>query len=115
AGSLLLYDALEMSFQTVRLRKNPTCKVCGSHPTVTELIDYEEFCGVPTRGRDEVDLEEEYIIFPGDLAQRLSQDSTITLVDVREESELEISRIPGAKLIPLGQLAGRVDELDRGK
>jgi len=112
-GSLLLYDALEMSFQTVRLRKNPNCKVCGSHPSVTELIDYEEFCGVPAQGRHAVDLEAEYTITPEELARRMPQNNQIILVDVREESELEISRIPGAKLIPLGQLAERAGELDR--
>jgi adenylyltransferase/sulfurtransferase len=111
-GSLLLFDALDMSFQSVKLRKNPACKVCGSQPTVTELVDYEEFCGVPVVGDHAVDLAPRFSITPQALAECLKRGETPQLVDVREEGELQISHLPGARLIPLGQLAARAGELD---
>ncbi len=111
-GKLLLYDALDMSFQFVRLRKNPECKVCGPHPEVTHLIDYEEFCGVPGHDHDEGSAGEGWDIEPQELARRLNNGNSIRLIDVREPNELEISRLPHAELIPLGQLAAHLKELD---
>jgi len=109
---LMLYNALDMSFEFVKLRKNPNCKVCGPDPEVTELIDYEEFCGVP--GYDAVDgsLGEGWDITAPDLHDFLQNNKKLRLLDVREPHELEISKIEGATVIPLGQLASRLSELD---
>jgi molybdopterin/thiamine biosynthesis adenylyltransferase/rhodanese-related sulfurtransferase len=111
-GRLMLYDALDMTFDYVKLHKNPKCKVCGPNPEVTELIDYEEFCGVPGHGTDLGSAGEGWDITATELAQRLKQGNHITLLDVREPHELEISHLEGAKLIPLGQLAAHLPELD---
>ncbi len=111
-GRLLLYNALDMSFDFVKLHKNPKCKVCGENPTVTELIDYEEFCGVPGHDHEEGVVGGGWDISAPELAARLRQGNHLKLLDVREPHELEISRLPGADLIPLGQLAGRLSELD---
>jgi adenylyltransferase/sulfurtransferase len=111
-GTLLLYDALAMSFDRVRLRKNPACKVCSATPEVTDLIDYEAFCGVPGHDRGEDLLAKEWEIDPAELARRLEAGERIRVIDVREPHELEISRLEGAELIPLGALASRMHELD---
>jgi adenylyltransferase/sulfurtransferase len=111
-GKLLLYNALDMSFDFVKLRKNPRCLVCSPEPQITELIDYEAFCGVPGHGQDETSAGEGWDISATELAQRLQQGNHIRLLDVREPHELEISRLEGANLIPLGQLAARLSELD---
>jgi molybdopterin/thiamine biosynthesis adenylyltransferase/rhodanese-related sulfurtransferase len=111
-GKLMLYNALDMSFDFVKLRKNPNCKVCGANPEVTELIDYEAFCGVPGHDHDEGAVGGGWDIEPLELQQRIAQGNHLRLVDVREPHELEISHIEGASLIPLGQLAGRLPELD---
>lgn len=109
-GKLLLYDAGDMSFQTIQLQKNPRCVVCGESPSVTELIDYEQFCGVPTRGHAvPPDVEE---ISPLELAELMRQGRPPLLLDVREAVEQQVSSLPGARLIPLGQLASRLSELD---
>lgn len=110
-GRLLLYNALDMSFEYVRLHKNPACKVCGEHPSVTELIDYEAFCGVPGREVETGSAGQEWDITPAELESRLKSGTPLTLVDVREPHELEISRIDGTHNIPLGQLAMRSSEL----
>ncbi|MDD2694604.1 MAG: molybdopterin-synthase adenylyltransferase MoeB [Anaerolineales bacterium] len=111
-GKLLLYNALDMSFEFVKLRKNPRCKVCSPEPEVTELIDYEAFCGVPGHDRDEGEVGGGWDIAASDLAKRLKVGNHIRLIDVREPHELEISHLEGAQLIPLGQLAARLSELD---
>ncbi len=111
-GELLLYDALSMSFDRVRLRKNPDCKVCSDDPEITELIDYEAFCGVPSHDRSESHLDDQWEIDPGELAERLEGGENIRLIDVREPHELEISHIEGADLMPLGELASHLNELD---
>jgi molybdopterin/thiamine biosynthesis adenylyltransferase/rhodanese-related sulfurtransferase len=111
-GKLMLYNALDMSFDFVKLRKNPNCKVCGANPEVTELIDYEAFCGVPGHDHDEGAVGGGWDIEPTDLQKRIAQGNHLRLIDVREPHELEISHIEGAKLIPLGQLASRLPELD---
>ncbi len=110
-GKLLLYNALDMSFEFVKLKKNPNCRICGPNPTVTELIDYEEFCGVPGHGQDIGSAGADWDITAPELARRLQQ-NRIRLIDVREPHELQISALPGAENIPLGQLAGRLSELD---
>lgn len=111
-GKLLLYNALDMSFDFVRLRKNPNCKVCGANPEVTELIDYEAFCGVPSHDHEEGAVGGGWDITATELAQRLKEGNHLRLIDVREPHELEISHLEGAQLIPLGQLAARMSELD---
>ena len=111
-GKLLLYNAQDTSFDYVKLRKNPACKVCGEHPTVTELIDYEAFCGVPGREVETGAAGVEWDITPLELEAKLKSGVTISMVDVREPHELEISHIDGTRNIPLGQLAMRSNELD---
>lgn len=111
-GRLMLYDALDMSFQFVKLKKNPSCKVCGPNPEVTELIDYEAFCGAPGHDHAVEGAGSNWDIDARDLAERLKKGIPIRLIDVREPHELEISSIAGARLIPLGQLASRLSELD---
>jgi len=112
-GRLLLYDALQMRFEEVKLRKNPKCPVCGEQPTVTALIDYEEFCGVPAHDRENGSgLASEWEITPQELKTRLDRGERIVIVDVREPHEWDIAHIEGARLMPLGSLAERVHELD---
>lgn len=111
-GRLLLFNALDMSFDFVTLRKNPHCKICGPNPEVTELIDYEEFCGVPGHDHEEGSVGGGWDIEVSQLVDRLNGGEEIHLLDVREPHELEISRLEGADLIPLGQLAARLSELD---
>lgn len=111
-GRLMLYDALDQTFDFVNLKKNPNCKVCGPNPTITELIDYEAFCGVPGHDHEEGSAGSLWDIDALQLAERLRQNPRPRLLDVREPHELEISQIAGADLIPLGQLAGRLSELD---
>jgi adenylyltransferase/sulfurtransferase len=111
AGRLLLFDALAMSFRELRLRKDPQCPVCGPNPTVTELIDYEAFCGVeaaPQTGNART-------ITATELAQRLASGEDVALLDVREPQEFELCRIPGSVLVPLGELPARLGELDSTK
>jgi adenylyltransferase/sulfurtransferase len=106
---------LASEFRTVRWSRNPACPVCGDRPTVTQLIDYEQFCGLPGRAHaavapaaatgaaaPEVDADE---------AHRMVQ-AGAQLIDVREPWEWAMSRIPGAILIPMGEVAGRTSELD---
>lgn len=112
SGKLLLYNALDMSFDFVRLRKNAKCKVCGENPEVTELIDYEQFCGMPANDHDAGSAGDEWDISATELKARLEAGEALHLIDVREPHELAISQLPDADLIPLGQLAARMHELD---
>jgi adenylyltransferase/sulfurtransferase len=111
-GRLLLCDALATSFDEVRLKKNPSCRICSEHPEITGLIDYDAFCGVPGGGQEEGRLAQQWEIEPRELADRLARGESLRLIDVREPHELEIARIEGAELIPLGSLAARMHELD---
>ena len=110
-GRLLLYNALDMSFDFVKLKKNPNCRVCGPNADIKGLIDYEEFCGVPSHDHDEGSAGADWDISAPQLAERLKSNH-LKLLDVREPHELEISAIPNAVNIPLGQLASRLSELD---
>jgi len=111
-GRLLLYDALAMEFQEFRLRKDPECPVCGEHPSVTELIDYDGFCGVG-RGADGTagQGEEPELVAPFELSRELAGPDAPLLLDVREASERETAAIEPAVWIPLGELEARVEEL----
>ncbi|MEI7848492.1 MAG: molybdopterin-synthase adenylyltransferase MoeB [Chloroflexota bacterium] len=114
-GKLLLYNALDMSFDFVNLRKNPKCRVCGPNADIKELIDYEEFCGVPGRDHDEGSAGAGWDIDAAQLATRLAQPDLPLLLDVREPHELAISWLPNAVNIPLGSLAARLSELDSAR
>jgi adenylyltransferase/sulfurtransferase len=113
AGRLLLFDALGMRFRELKLRKNPNCAVCGPNPTITELIDYEEFCGI--RGEEAPAVTTGIAeITPRDLKARLDRGDDLFILDVREPHEYQICNING-KLIPLGDLPRRVSELDSSR
>ena len=111
-GRLLLYDALGMRFEEVKLRKNPNCLICSEHPQLDHLIDYEEFCGVPSHDHEVESAGVGWDITPQELQGRLAQGNHIRLIDVREPHELEISQLEDATLIPLGAFAARMNELD---
>jgi sulfur-carrier protein adenylyltransferase/sulfurtransferase len=109
-GRMMLYDALEASWQTIKVNKDPECPVCGKNPTVTELIDYEQFCGMPAHDHEgTTSALDEWEIDPDELEQVREK---VRLIDVREPHEYEISRIDGAELIPLGEIPKRMNELD---
>ena len=112
-GRLLLYDALAMRFRELKLRKNPECPVCGDRPTVTKLIDYQQFCGIPKPQPEAPMQGDEGDIDPTDVKAKIDRGDNFALIDVREPHEYQICSIPTAKLIPLGQLPQRLDELDR--
>jgi adenylyltransferase/sulfurtransferase len=110
-GRLLLYDALAMRFRELKLRRNRECPVCGDHPTIKELIDYQEFCGVPQQPVS-APAPVEGDIDPTEVKQKIDRGDRFVLVDVREPHEYQICKIQQAKLIPLGELPKRVNELD---
>ncbi len=116
-GRMMLYDALNMTFDTIRLRKNPNCPVCSEHPTITELIDYEAFCGVPAHDRSEYKEKNAQHNVRGinvhDLKARLEAGANVVIVDVREPHEWEISAIEGSLRIPKGQVVARAAEIPR--
>ena len=113
-GRLLLYDALQMRFRELKLRRDPECPVCGDHPTIKALVDYDAFCGITppqaqpaASGVPEVTVEE--------LKKQLDRGEDVFVLDVREPNEYQICKIAGSKLIPLGELPQRVAELDRDR
>ena len=117
-GRFLIYDALRMKFRELKLKKDPDCPVCGTHPTVRELIDYEQFCGVApaapevavtsaSNSETETDVKE--------LKRKIDAKEDFFLLDVREPNEFQIGRIPGSTLIPLGEVPQRVNEIPRDK
>jgi len=110
-GRLLLYDALAMRFEELKLRRDPKCPLCGENPTIKELQDYAAFCGVG-RG-EEVEAVEE--IGAADLKRRIDQGDALEVIDVREPHEFAIAKIPGTRLIPLGTLNEHLHELDTAK
>lgn len=108
-GRLLLYDALAMRFRELKLRRNPDCPVCGEHPTVTELIDYQQFCGIsPEEAYRDATVE----ITPAEVAEWLQRSNPPFLLDVREANEWDICHLPGAVRISVNELAERMNELD---
>jgi adenylyltransferase/sulfurtransferase len=113
-GRLLLYDALSMRFREMRVRRDPACPVCGEHRTVTALVDYDEFCGVPDHeARQRV--EAEFEIEPKELARKLAAGEDVFVLDVRNPDEYAICRIEGAELMPLPQLLEGVSRLDSAR
>ena len=111
-GRLLLVDALGMKFRELKLRKNPDCPACGTHPTITKLIDYNEFCGI--RGEEKAVETTVPEIQVEDLKRRLDAGDDLFVLDVREPHEYQICNINGY-LIPLGDLPKRVHELDSSR
>jgi molybdopterin/thiamine biosynthesis adenylyltransferase/rhodanese-related sulfurtransferase/molybdopterin converting factor small subunit len=109
---LLLFDAWKMTFRQLKLRKDPACPLCGDNPTIKELIDYEEFCGLKAPIEEKPAIEE---ISATELKSLFDRDENFQLIDVREPFEYEIARIPNAKLIPLGEVVNRICEIEKGK
>jgi sulfur-carrier protein adenylyltransferase/sulfurtransferase len=101
-GRLMVYDALEMTYRSVKVRKDPDCVLCGEHPTVTELIDYDDFCG--TISEEAASAAAGSTITVGELRDWLDADKPIEVIDVREPAEYEIVRIPGSRLLPKGEI-----------
>jgi adenylyltransferase/sulfurtransferase len=113
-GRFLIYDALRMKFRELKLRRDPECPVCGDHPTVTALIDYEQFCGLkPAPGAAAAPVDELPVTTVEELKARLDHGDDLVVLDVREPHEVDIVRIEGSTVIPLGELASRFEELDR--
>ena len=108
---LLLFDAWKMKFRELKLRKNPDCSICGDNPTITELIDYEEFCGLNLPVENPV-VEE---ITATELSGLMKNNGETQVIDVREPHEYEIAKIEGAKLIPLGEIVARLKEIDSSR
>jgi adenylyltransferase/sulfurtransferase len=108
-GRLLLVDALTMQFRTIQLRRDPLCPACGTHE-IKELIDYEAFCGVTMNQQS--DGEQISDITPRELKEKIDRGDDMQLVDVREEWEWQIARIPGARLIPVGTIEDEASTLD---
>ena len=108
-GRLVLFDALKLKFRELKLRKNPECPLCSEHPTQTELIDYQQFCGIDPR---EDTVENDFEMSVAELKKWRDEGREHVLLDVRNPPEWEIGRIEGAKLIPLGELQDRLGELD---
>jgi len=113
-GRLMVYDALRMSFDELKLRKDPDCPVCGIRPTVRTLIDYDAFCGLPPQVQEPepVSADLDFNITVDDLKARLDRGDRPFLLDVREPFEHQIAALPGAVLIPMGELARRQQEID---
>jgi adenylyltransferase/sulfurtransferase len=110
-GRLLLFDALTMKFRELKLRKDPNCPVCGPNPTVTHLIDYEEFCGIPqAEAEEKAEVPE---IGPRELKERLDRGDPIRIIDVREPHEWDIANLGqyDVRQIPLGRMTERMHEL----
>jgi sulfur-carrier protein adenylyltransferase/sulfurtransferase len=112
-GRLMIYDALEMTYRSVKVRKDPECPLCGKNPTITELIDYEAFCGTVSEAATEATLGS--TITAAELAAMQQRGDDFLLVDVREPAEWDIVRIPGATLIPKGDLPSRLADLPQNK
>ncbi len=108
---LLLFDAWKMKFRELKLKKNPDCPICGTNPTITELIDYEAFCGL-NLPNDAPVLEE---ITATELNELIKNNPEVQIIDVREPFEVEIASIPNTKLIPLGEVVKRAKEIDQSR
>ena len=109
-GRLLIFNGLDTTFDEVRIKKDPSCRVCGPNPTVTRLIDYEDFCGLKGMARPV-----EFDVTVSALKTLIDRGEKVILVDVREPYEYELCHLEGALLLPLGQLSARIGELDKGE
>jgi molybdopterin/thiamine biosynthesis adenylyltransferase/rhodanese-related sulfurtransferase len=109
-GRLLRYDALEMRFREYKVRRDPECPVCGDHPTIMQLIDYQQFCGIPQQVTNSEPLKGELDVT--EVKQKMDRGDSFVLIDVREPHEYQIASIPQARLIPLGEVAKRLSEID---
>jgi adenylyltransferase/sulfurtransferase len=107
-GRLLLFDAWKLKFRELKLDKDPHCPICGSNPTIHELIDYEQFCGLK-KNDDEVPID---TITAKELKARFDNNDPLQIIDIREPHERAIAKFPNAKAIPLGQMVRRIDEFD---
>lgn len=116
-GRFLIYDALRMKFRELKLKKDPDCPVCGTHPTVTELIDYEQFCGVAPAPEPVMSAQDtsETDIDVKELKRKIDAKEDFYLLDVREPNEYQIGKIPGSTLIPLGEVPQRYNEIPKDK
>jgi adenylyltransferase/sulfurtransferase len=117
-GRFMIYDALKMRFRELKLKKDPECPVCGTNPTVTRLIDYEQFCGIrpePQPAQSTGGAVNDWEITPVELKRKLDAGETPFILDVREPNEYQINRIAGSTLIPLGELPRRYQELPRDR
>jgi adenylyltransferase/sulfurtransferase len=114
ANRLLIYDALEGETRVVRWNRNPECPICGDHPTIRALIDYEQFCGMPAHDRTAAAAAKAPVpqVTPED-AKALLERGGVQLVDVREPWEYEEAHIPGGRLIPVGEVRSRLEEIDK--
>jgi molybdopterin/thiamine biosynthesis adenylyltransferase/rhodanese-related sulfurtransferase len=108
-GRLVLFDALKLKFRELKLRKSPDCPICSENPTQTGLIDYQQLCGIEPR---EDKVEHDFEMSVSELKQWLDEGRKFTLIDVRNPPEWEVCRIEGAKLIPMGEIPDRLDELN---
>jgi sulfur-carrier protein adenylyltransferase/sulfurtransferase len=111
-GRLVSFDALKLRFREFKIRKDPNCPICGDHPTIHELIDYDQFCGIPQADAEAEKEMDVPTITASELREKLDRKEKFVLVDVREPYEYDICNIPGSKLIPLGELPARLSELD---
>lgn len=107
-GRMLTYDALDMTFRQLKVRKDPACPVCSENPTIKEPIDYEAFCGVT---EELAEFASQLQITPAELKELRERGEDLTIIDVREPHEYEIVRLEGSKLIPLGEIVDRVNEV----
>jgi adenylyltransferase/sulfurtransferase len=112
SGRLLLYDALDLSFQNIRLRKNPHCLICASPPKITELVDYEDFCGISIQG-EEIDGSPIQQLAPWELSERIQKGEKFVLLDVRRDLERQISSVPGSIAVEMDRLEETMAGLDR--
>ncbi|MBV9999379.1 MAG: molybdopterin-synthase adenylyltransferase MoeB [Verrucomicrobia bacterium] len=111
-GRLASFDALKMRFREFTIRRDPQCPLCGEHPTIHDLIDYEQFCGLPQAEEENAREMQVPTIEARELKAKLDRNEPFVLIDVREPYEYEICHIPGSRLIPLGELPARLSELD---
>jgi adenylyltransferase/sulfurtransferase len=111
-GRLVSFDALKLRFREFKIRKDPKCPICGDHPTIHELIDYDQFCGIPQADAEAAKEMDVPTISPAELRAKFDRKEKFVLVDVREPFEYDICNIPGSKLIPLAELPARLSELD---
>ena len=111
-GRLVNFDALKLRFREFKIRKDPNCPICGDHPTIHELIDYDQFCGIPQADAEAAKELDVPTITATELKTKIDRKDKFILVDVREPYEYDICNISGSKLIPLGELPARLSELD---